>query len=327
MWQFAIVIFVCLTGCLPWQKAASDDPRYVRFLSWHTSTVPIIRQPKLFKLVSSKAQRLFRKYLEPKPEKRPNGLSEIHRYMDDRWMSRVGMDKNNETAAEEEGLCPSMYSFHSSPEEKNKLLFSLTQYGLETTVDRSAKKDRIREWIQSSVIEEEDETEDGEIQDADAGPIGERKPITERKLTKEDKLQKRKQRRSSIINSKTEVYSPPIDPRIPLQQQMDKKRVHFNPVRDESSGRGSSSSLISSSSGTELHSIMKQSNGSLFNAQNALPFQNMVLDEIRKRLIEGDGIKHKINVQLPQSHSYAIPLSPKSKLQREKMVVSLEVEK
>lgn len=50
-----------------------------------------------------------------------------------------------------------MYSFHSSQEEKDKLLFTLTQYGIETTVDRSAKKDRIRDWIQSSVIEEEDE--------------------------------------------------------------------------------------------------------------------------------------------------------------------------
>lgn len=53
-----------------------------------------------------------------------------------------------------------MYSFHSSPEEKNKLLHSLIQYGLETTVDREAKKDRIRAWIQNSVIEEEDETLD-----------------------------------------------------------------------------------------------------------------------------------------------------------------------
>lgn len=65
---------------------------------------------------------------------------------------------------EDEGLCPSMYSFHSSVEEKNKLLFTLTQYGIETTVDRSAKKTRIQDWIQSSVIaeapEEEEEEED-----------------------------------------------------------------------------------------------------------------------------------------------------------------------
>lgn len=50
-----------------------------------------------------------------------------------------------------------MYSFHSSPEEKNKLLHVLTEYGVETTVDRSAKKVRIQQWIQNSVIKEDDE--------------------------------------------------------------------------------------------------------------------------------------------------------------------------
>lgn len=50
-----------------------------------------------------------------------------------------------------------MYSFHSSPAEKNKLLHVLTAYGVETTVDRSAKKVRIQQWIQNSVIKEEDE--------------------------------------------------------------------------------------------------------------------------------------------------------------------------
>lgn len=68
-----------------------------------------------------------------------------------------------EMGYEDDGLCPSMYSFHSSLEEKNKLLSTLVQYGIETTVDRSAKKDRIRQWIQSSVIEEdEEEEEEGE---------------------------------------------------------------------------------------------------------------------------------------------------------------------
>lgn len=55
-----------------------------------------------------------------------------------------------------------MYSFHSSPEEKNKILFALAQHGIETTVDRVAKKKRIRDWIQESVIREDDEEEEEE---------------------------------------------------------------------------------------------------------------------------------------------------------------------
>lgn len=60
-------------------------------------------------------------------------------------------------ATEPDELCASMYSFHSSLEEKNKLLSTLAQHGIETTVNRVEKKQRIREWIQSSVIAEEDE--------------------------------------------------------------------------------------------------------------------------------------------------------------------------
>lgn len=58
-----------------------------------------------------------------------------------------------------------MYSFHSSPEEKNQLLYTLTRYGIETTVDRTKKKDRIREWIQCSAIAEENEDEESLLED------------------------------------------------------------------------------------------------------------------------------------------------------------------
>lgn len=57
VWQFGIVLFVCLTGCLPWQKAALDDPRYTRYLNWHNATLNIAKKPKLFQLISSRAQR------------------------------------------------------------------------------------------------------------------------------------------------------------------------------------------------------------------------------------------------------------------------------
>lgn len=56
-----------------------------------------------------------------------------------------------------------MYSFHSSLEEKNQLLHTLTTYGIETTVDHSKKKARIREWIQASAIVEENEEDESDI--------------------------------------------------------------------------------------------------------------------------------------------------------------------
>lgn len=71
-----------------------------------------------------------------------------------------------------------MYSFHSSPEEKNKLLYALSQHGIETTVDRMAKKKRIRDWIQESVIQEDDEEEEADNDDGEnVEPINHRAPV------------------------------------------------------------------------------------------------------------------------------------------------------
>ncbi|TMW45753.1 hypothetical protein DOY81_009169, partial [Sarcophaga bullata] len=42
---------------------------------------------------------------------------------------------------------------------KNRLLYNLADCGIETNVDRHTKKMRIKEWIESSVITEEDEEE------------------------------------------------------------------------------------------------------------------------------------------------------------------------
>ncbi|KAJ8910284.1 hypothetical protein NQ315_016101 [Exocentrus adspersus] len=306
VWQFGIVIFVCLTGCLPWQKAALDDPRYMRYLSWQNSTIPIKRQPKLFKLVSSKAQRLFKKYLEPKPEKRPAGLAEVHRFLDDRWMSK-GMEKSNETLKEDEGLCPSMYSFHSSPEEKNKLLFTLTQYGLETTVDRTAKKDRIRQWIQNSVIEEDDELEEIDeenikIYDNQNGPIGER--VKERGPIAENRVKQSKQRtsvikerrRSVTLKKANSIYKPPIDPRIPLERQ---KHMQGKTYREELPGEYGNKDFKNGSVKTE-------ENSNTYSILRELPFKNVKVSnsltssESTFSSDSGITIKHKINVQHPQ---------------------------
>ncbi|CAB3260295.1 unnamed protein product [Arctia plantaginis] len=158
IWQFGIVIFICLTGCLPWQKAAFDDPRYSSYYNWYNSSNPLKRQPKLWKMVSSKAQKLFKKFIEPRAEKRAINFIDLSRFADDRWLAKGYTDRVPGEDIDE--LCPSMYSFHSDPNEKNVLLKHFRDNGIETTVDRQAKKQRIRDWIQNSVIEEVDEEEE-----------------------------------------------------------------------------------------------------------------------------------------------------------------------
>lgn len=99
---------------------------------------------------------MFRKYLEPRRDKRPQSLNDSFKFLDDRWLTKPTTDRNS-GVYEDDSLCPSMYSFHSSQEEKDKLLQVLAEYGLETTVDRTSKRDRIKQWINCSVINEEEE--------------------------------------------------------------------------------------------------------------------------------------------------------------------------
>lgn len=132
---------------------------------------------------------MFKRLLDPKTEKRPVSVLEVNKYLEDRWLAKLGAEKamngNDRSelslslslflypphrfdvctggADERDELCPSMYSFHSSLEEKNQLLHTLTTYGIETTVDRAKKKDRIREWIQASAIVEEYEEDESDL--------------------------------------------------------------------------------------------------------------------------------------------------------------------
>ncbi|XP_030558200.1 serine/threonine-protein kinase MARK2 isoform X1 [Drosophila novamexicana] len=177
VWQFGIVIFVCLTGCLPWQKASSEDPRYVRYLVWQASMMmmPLRRTPKLFKLLTSRAQRMFKRFLEPRSGNRPKSLGDLTKFMDDRWLAKTAEKEMAEYETDE--LCPSMYSFHSSPDEKNRLLYTLADCGIETNVDRLQKKNRIKDWIESSIITEEDEEENEETNSASPSSSVSREPV------------------------------------------------------------------------------------------------------------------------------------------------------
>ena len=76
--------------------------------------------------------------------------TDLFKYTDDKWLARrssaswlgVGRDRDATPSTNH-----SVWSVHSCAEEKNRVLRTLTQYGIETTVDRMAKKQRIRDWI------------------------------------------------------------------------------------------------------------------------------------------------------------------------------------
>lgn len=152
MWQLGVLVYVLLTGRLPWQKACVTDPHYSEYLSWRKRRS--LRTPKRFANFTSRLLRLLKRLLEPKAEKRA-AAKEVVKYLEDRWLVRGGRGggRGGDGAGEVDGqsVCYSSFSAHSCPREKDRLLGPLKARGIETTVDRLAKRQRIHEWLERSV--------------------------------------------------------------------------------------------------------------------------------------------------------------------------------
>ncbi|XP_031831044.1 uncharacterized protein LOC116426353 [Nomia melanderi] len=291
VWQFGIVLFVCLTGCLPWQKAALDDPRYTRYQNWHNATLNIAKKPKLFQLISSRAQRMFKRLLDPKAEKRPASVLEVNKYVEDRWLAKLGAEKAmNGGVDERDELCPSMYSFHSSLEEKNQLLHTLTTYGVETTVDRSKKKDRIREWIQASAIVEEYEEDDSDLnediriyEEEDEEPSsmkGRHFPET-RVKTGDTKRQKVKASASTSAARKRQLIKP-TERKIPFAPQVAEERETIARFASFPNGDPSLAILKNGTNGTaSVSSALPQRINSNATEESSMPVNGANSDKSR----------------------------------------------
>lgn len=66
---------------------------FFSYYNWYNSANPLKKQPKLWKMVSSKAQKMFKKFVEPRVEKRVSNFTELSRYSDDRWMAKGYTDR------------------------------------------------------------------------------------------------------------------------------------------------------------------------------------------------------------------------------------------
>ena len=69
VWQFAILIYFCLTGTAPWQHADYiKDTAYASF--WRYQKRRVTKVPVHFKKFASRLLRMFRRMFEHKPENR-----------------------------------------------------------------------------------------------------------------------------------------------------------------------------------------------------------------------------------------------------------------
>lgn len=163
VWQLGILIYVLLTGQLPWQKADLTDPNYSEYINWRKRRT--LRTPKRFTNFTSRLLRMFKRLLEPKPEKRASAR-EVYKYMDDKWLLKL--PRRDIGDVDGQSVCYSTFSAHSCPKEKDRVLRTLKAHGIETTVDRIAKRQRIHEWLERSLssrnLEDEERSKDDPLQ-------------------------------------------------------------------------------------------------------------------------------------------------------------------
>lgn len=152
-WQLGIILFVCLTGCPPWQSADPiSDTGYGSFVRWIKRKTTKI--PPQFRRFTPRLLRLFRRVFEHKPEHRPS-VTEFSKYLKDTWLLGGGGPTGNldvhggSSGGRRDSLCTYLHEknengSHFGDESKIKLKKFLSNYGLETTVDHHM---RVLEWV------------------------------------------------------------------------------------------------------------------------------------------------------------------------------------
>lgn len=160
-WQLAVVLFVCLTGCPPWQRADSiRDPHYAAFSRYQRRRTAKV--PPHFQRFTPRALRMFRRLFEHKADKRAP-VTEVLKYDKEPWVERsittssscsqiVGASTLVQDRKDSLGLYLSNTdggSRHSQENNKNKLNKLINSYGLDTAVDKKAVSQRVWEWVLS----------------------------------------------------------------------------------------------------------------------------------------------------------------------------------
>lgn len=207
-----------------------------------------------------------------------------------------------------------MYSFHSSPEEKNKLLYALTQHGIETTVDRIAKKKRIRDWIQESVIQEDDEEEE---EDSEEKPLTRRQPIVGHvsSVRAEEKAA-----RKQIVTTVKDASNKHINPRTGRVQQGPSEMGHHHKNQESlrrsdmkplEAGVDNTNYEYGSRRSTKLVDVGSQTSSE---SQKQLEAANKFQTGTSEQAVSRDSIETSKQTQTVPLHSYTNNLNGNTKM-------------
>lgn len=155
VWQLGVLIFVCLTGCPPWQNAdCISDTAYAAF--WRYQKRRVTKVPQNFRKFTPRLLRMFRRMFEHKPDKRA-AVTEVSKYLKDSWMdsklttsqSAGNLNANTILGDRRDSLQTYLNQLEQtgSDENKTRLKRLLSSYGLETSVDQRVLSKRVWDWV------------------------------------------------------------------------------------------------------------------------------------------------------------------------------------
>ncbi len=133
IWAFAVLLFCTLTGNFPWELAHHRDVFYTEFVAWQKRKTT--KLPSQWRRFTPRMMRLFRRMLEPRPEKRCP-MKEVFKYMDDDWMCQQRTSDDQEDS-----------SISDPMDELNAML---EKHGIDTKVSKKLRERRISEWVLST---------------------------------------------------------------------------------------------------------------------------------------------------------------------------------
>ncbi|CAH1795274.1 unnamed protein product [Owenia fusiformis] len=146
VWACVVLLFCTLTGNFPWEHAHRKDIYYVEFLNWQRRKTTKV--PSQWRKFSPRLLKLFRKMLEPCPDKR-SSIKEIHKYFSDTWV-QVKEGGNAEECNNDVGYDDDDVYSHGSNTHMAELAAILNSQGIETKVNKKLRERRICEWLLST---------------------------------------------------------------------------------------------------------------------------------------------------------------------------------